>query len=69
MGAALMREAEQLAGEAGKLPVLDTVTGGDAERLYTRLGWQPSCVIPNDALWPDGTLFSTTVFYRTVAPR
>ena len=65
LGAALMRAAEDAALEAGKtLLVLDTVTGGDAERLYTRLGWQRVGVIPDYALWPEGGMCSTTVFYR-----
>lgn len=65
LGAALMRAAEDAAREAGKtLLVLDTVTGSDAERLYTRLGWQRCGVIPDYALWPNGGLCSTTVFYR-----
>jgi GNAT superfamily N-acetyltransferase len=65
LGEALMRAAEDAAREAGKtLLVLDTVTGGDAERLYTRLGWQRSGVIPGYALLPAGGLCSTTVFYR-----
>ena len=44
--------------------VLDTVTGGDAERLYARSGWQAVGVIPDYALWPDGRLCSTTYFYK-----
>jgi GNAT superfamily N-acetyltransferase len=65
VGAALIRAAEDAAREAGKtLLVLDTVTGSDAERLYTRLGWQRCGVIPDYALWPNGGLCSTTVFYR-----
>jgi hypothetical protein len=44
--------------------VLDTVTGGDAERLYERLGWIRSGIIPNYALWPQGGYCDTTVFYR-----
>jgi hypothetical protein len=47
--------------------VLDTVTGGDAERLYTRLGWMPVGSIPGYALWPDGRPCGTTVFYRALA--
>jgi GNAT superfamily N-acetyltransferase len=67
LGAALMRAAEAAAREAGKtLLVLDTVTGSDAERLYTRLGWQRCGVIPDYALWPRGGLCSTTVFYRVL---
>jgi GNAT superfamily N-acetyltransferase len=65
LGAALMRAAEATALECGKtLLVLDTVTGGDAERLYERLGWQRAGVIPDYALFPDGGFCATTVFYR-----
>jgi GNAT superfamily N-acetyltransferase len=64
VGAALMQAAEAAAREAGKtLLVLDTVTGGDAERLYERMGWVRCGVIPGYALWPRGGLCSTTVFY------
>lgn len=67
LGEMLMRAAEDCARSEGKtLLVLDTVTGGDAERLYTRLGWQRAGVIPGYALWPAGGLCSTTVFYREV---
>jgi GNAT superfamily N-acetyltransferase len=65
IGAALMRAAEEGARAAGRtLLVLDTVTGGDAERLYARLGWVPVGVVPEYALWPDGGFCSTTFFYR-----
>jgi GNAT superfamily N-acetyltransferase len=68
LGAALMQAAEAAAREAGKtLLVLDTVTGGDAERLYARLGWQRCGEIPGFALFPRGGLCSTTVFYRVLA--
>jgi GNAT superfamily N-acetyltransferase len=64
---ALMAAADRAARDAGKtLLVLDTVTGGDAERLYTRLGWERCGVIPDYALWPRGGFCSTTVFYRRV---
>ena len=65
LGAALMRAAETTARECGRtLLVLDTVTGGDAERLYARLGWVRVGEIPNYALFPQGGFCSTTVFYR-----
>jgi GNAT superfamily N-acetyltransferase len=65
LGAALMRAAEAAALDCGKtLLVLDTVTGGDAERLYERLGWSRVGVIPGYALFPRGGLCSTTYFYR-----
>lgn len=65
VGAALIRAAEDAARAAGKtVLVLDTVTGGDAERLYARLGWTRVGVIPNYALWPQGSFCDTTVFYK-----
>ncbi|MCY7380669.1 MAG: GNAT family N-acetyltransferase [Gemmatimonadaceae bacterium] len=65
LGAALMRAAEATARECGKsLLVLDTVTGGDAERLYEQLGWVRVGVIPRYALMPRGESCDTTVFYR-----
>jgi GNAT superfamily N-acetyltransferase len=64
LGAALLRSAEKVARDCGKsLLVLDTASG-DAERLYARLGWQRCGVIPGYALWPQGGLCDTTVFYR-----
>ena len=69
LGAALMRAAEATARECGKtLLVLDAVTGGDAARLYARLGWVRVGDIPGYALMPEGGLCSTTVFYRNLAP-
>jgi GNAT superfamily N-acetyltransferase len=67
LGAALMRAAEAAARECGKtLLVLDAVTDGDAARLYARLGWVRVGDIPNYALFPQGGLCSTTVFYRNL---
>lgn len=65
LGAALMRAAEQTARDCGKtLLVLDTVTGSDAERLYSRLGWIRVGTIPDYALLSHGRLWGTTVFYK-----
>jgi GNAT superfamily N-acetyltransferase len=62
---ALMRAAEAMARECGRtLLVLDAVTGGDAERLYARLGWQRVGSIPKYALMPGGGHCATTYFYR-----
>ena len=64
MGAALMRAAEAVARDCGKtLLVLDTASA-DAERLYTRLGWQRCGTIPDFALLPHGGLCATHLFYR-----
>ncbi len=65
LGADLMRAAEEMGRACGKtLLVLDAVTGGDAERLYERLGWVRVGSIPNYALMPDSAPCATTYFYR-----
>jgi GNAT superfamily N-acetyltransferase len=66
----LMERAEAEARAEGRtLLVLDTVTGDDAERLYTRLGWTRVGVIPNYALYPDGRPCATTLFWKALAER
>ena len=68
VGSRLMEEVENSARRVGKtLLVLDTVTGGGAEKLYLRLGWTKVGVIPNYALFPDGRLCDTTVFWKQVS--
>ena len=63
----LMEEVERQALTAGRtLLVLDTVTGGDAERLYQRMNWVKAGVIPNYALFPDGRLTATTIFWKAL---
>jgi GNAT superfamily N-acetyltransferase len=70
VGAALLEAAERAARAAGKwLLVLDTVTDSAAARLYVRHGWQRCGEIPNYALWPDGRLCPTTVYYKELARR
>ena len=65
IAAQLMEAAEREALAEGRtLLVLDTVTGDPAERLYERLGWTRVGVIPDYALYPDGRLCDTTVFYK-----
>lgn len=69
IAAALMREIEKVARARGRrLLVLDTVRGSAGERLYTRLGWQRAGVIPDYALFPDGTFCDTVVFWKKVEP-
>lgn len=68
VGEALLRAAEWLALQHGKtLLVLDTVSGGDAERLYLRLGWNRCGEIPNYALWPRGGFCSTAIYYKALS--
>jgi GNAT superfamily N-acetyltransferase len=67
IAALLMQAAEAEARAEGKsLLVLDAVSDGDAARLYTRLGWTTVGVIPNYALYPDGTPCDTTVFWKAI---
>ncbi|HND62738.1 MAG TPA: GNAT family N-acetyltransferase [Opitutaceae bacterium] len=67
LAAALMSAVEAEARREGKtLLVLDTVTGGDAERLYDRLGWERCGRIPDFALLPDGRPCATTVFFKVL---
>ena len=64
-----MRAAEETARVCGRtLLVFDAVTGGDAARLYERLGWQRSGDIPDFALDPRGGHCSTTFYYRKLEP-
>lgn len=67
LGAALMTAIETATATAGKtLLVLDTVTGGDAARLYARLAWQRCGQIPDYAMWPQGGFCATTIFYKAL---
>jgi GNAT superfamily N-acetyltransferase len=69
VGQRLMSAVDACAQEAGKtVLVLDTVTGGEAERLYQRGGWQRAGTVPNYALMPDGRLCSTTFYYKLLDP-
>jgi GNAT superfamily N-acetyltransferase len=61
----LMQAIDVAARAAGKsVLVLDTVTGGDAERLYERAGWQRVGAVPKYALMPTGEFCATTFFYK-----
>ena len=61
----LMAAVDEAARAEGKrVLVLDTVTGGDAERLYGRSGWVPVGCVPHYALMPDGEPCGTTFFYK-----
>jgi GNAT superfamily N-acetyltransferase len=65
VAALLMAAIDDVARDEGKsVLVLDTVTGGDAERLYQRAGWQSAGVVPKYALMPDGAYCATTFFYK-----
>jgi GNAT superfamily N-acetyltransferase len=64
----LMEAAERESAKHGRwLLVLDTATGSPAEAIYARFGWQMSGVIPDYALYPDGSYCSTTIFFKRLA--
>ena len=61
----LMLEAERIAVERDRtLLVLDTAVDGGAAGLYEGLGYHRVGIIPDYALWPQGGLCSTSVYYR-----
>jgi GNAT superfamily N-acetyltransferase len=61
----LMAAVDHAAREAGKtVLVLDTVTGGDAERLYQRAGWERVGTVPKYALMPDATFCAPTFYHK-----
>lgn len=63
----LMIAAEVAARQEGKtVLVLDTVTGGAAERLYQRVGWHRVGDVPNYALMPTGELCGTTFYCKQI---
>ncbi|MFE7748788.1 GNAT family N-acetyltransferase [Streptomyces sp. NPDC057428] len=67
IGRALLAAVEKWAAAAGlTLLVLDTETGGDAERLYRSEGWTPCGSVPDYAADPYGTLRDTTFYYRAL---
>jgi len=67
IGMALMTAAEEAARARGRtLLVLDTALAGDAERLYTRAGWNRVGVIPGYALFPDGRACDTVYFWKQI---
>jgi GNAT superfamily N-acetyltransferase len=66
---ALMIAIEDEARAMGRwLLMLDTETGGAAERLYSGLGWTRLGVVEDFALTPDGALCATTFFFRRLQP-
>jgi GNAT superfamily N-acetyltransferase len=62
---ALMVELEQLASEHNlKTLVLDTTLGEAAEKMYSKLGYVRVGEIPDFAVYPDGRLHPTVIFYK-----
>jgi GNAT superfamily N-acetyltransferase len=65
LGRALMTAAEDAARAEGRwLLLLDTQAGSPAEAMYLALGWHAFGVVPNHAMLVDGTLSTTTYFWK-----
>jgi ribosomal protein S18 acetylase RimI-like enzyme len=65
---ALMRAAEAMAIERGRtLLVLDTAVEDGAAKLYEKLGFQLTGVIPDYALKPHGGLTGTIIYWKRIA--
>jgi GNAT superfamily N-acetyltransferase len=65
VGAALMAAVEEEARQLGRwLLVLDTGPGEIGYRLYGRAGRTQSGIIPDYAMFPDGRLCDTAVFWK-----
>jgi len=63
----LMQAAEQLAiAHRRTLLVLDTAEEDGASRLYERLGFQLSGIIPDYALKPHGGLTGTMIYWKRI---
>jgi ribosomal protein S18 acetylase RimI-like enzyme len=66
LGAALMLALEAEARRRGlALLTLDTASA-EGDRLYRRLGYTETGVIPNYALYPDGRFCDTTIFWKAL---
>jgi hypothetical protein len=47
--------------------VLDTMQGSAAKKLYRSMGWSEVGPIPDFAVWPDGSLGPTVVYYKRLS--
>lgn len=69
IGRALMQAAEQAAlARHRTLLVLDTRRGDPAEKLYRRLGWAVTGIVPRYARSDSIVLSDTVFFYRELQP-
>ncbi|MGB8400638.1 N-acetyltransferase family protein [Bradyrhizobium sp.] len=65
IGTDLMARVEAEARRLGRrLLVLDTVPGENGYRLYRRSGWTQVGIIPDYAMFPDGRLCDTALFWK-----
>ena len=64
----LMQAVDEEARREGRnVLVLDTVTGGAAQALYEKAGWQRVGEVPRYALMPEGGFCGTTFFHKQLS--
>jgi hypothetical protein len=64
----MMAECErEAAARRRTLLTFDTVSGSPAERMYLACGCVKVGEIPGYALFPDGVLVATSVFYKELS--
>ena len=69
IGAALMDRVEAEAGRRNRsFPILDTVQGGNAERLCRRRDWQEIGIVPNQLVDPVGNSRASVYFIKQLVP-
>jgi GNAT superfamily N-acetyltransferase len=67
VGGQLLAAAEEEASRLGRwLLMLNTRTGGEAEAIYTKRGWDPVAIIPEFATGTDGRLYPTTLMTKVL---
>lgn len=67
IGRSLMQKAEERAKqESRSLLVLDTREGDPSNRLYNSLDYQESGKIPGYAIYPNGELDATVIYYKFI---
>jgi GNAT superfamily N-acetyltransferase len=68
VGGRLLAAAEDEAARLGRwLLMLNTRTGGEAEAIYTKRGWDTIAVVPDFATGTDGRLYPTTLMVKALA--
>jgi GNAT superfamily N-acetyltransferase len=67
IGGQLLAAAEEEAGRLGRwLLMLDTRTGGEAEAIYLKRGWQAVGIVPEFAIGTDGRLYPSTMMMKVL---
>jgi GNAT superfamily N-acetyltransferase len=67
LGRALLAACEAEARAQGRtLLTLDTMVGGEGDKLYRSMGYQPFGIVPGFALYPDGAIGDTVFFWKAL---